>query len=460
MVLQRLVGNIPFRWIFYWLVLPNLAVIAMWPIGGPPMSQPLMLSGLLGLALSQLPWRPVKIAGVAALTLTILAFYICRVFSIPLLDFALFRQFLSDVRPMQSPEYLVAGVLMTGVVALAVWRAPRVPRFSTPLSYMIAVLAIMGLMITDSKVTANSANHFAVDPRSIQKDSAVAQVGLSPEKDRPHHVLVILVEALGQPAAPEEQAMLDADWDRPEWRARYDVQRGVSRYWGPTIYGEMRELCGYWDHYSTVDFAKADCLPEKFLNAGYETTAIHSFFGNMFERNKWYPKLHFQNTEFAETLKPQHVRTCGGVFPGACDSDVAPIIGRRLAEAKKPQFVYWLTLNSHLPITADVAQNTAACRIGPAQWRDDFPALCRLYQLHHELANAVSSMIMAPGMPPTDILIVGDHRPPFFDRASRKRFQPNRVPWIYLRARDGGAPDMQKPAPSGTGSAKATIAAR
>ena len=42
---------------------------------------------------------------------------------------------------------------------------------------------------------------------------------------------------------------------------------------------------------------------------------------------------------------------------------------------------------------------------------------------------------MAPDFPPTDILIIGDHRPPLFDRGSLAKFDPVHVPWIYLQAR-------------------------
>ena len=33
----------------------------------------------------------------------------------------------------------------------------------------------------------------------------------------------------------------------------------------------------------------------------------------------------------------------------------------------------------------------------------------------------------------TDILIVGDHMPPYFDRHDRSQFAPDRVPWLLLK---------------------------
>ena len=62
-----------------------------------------------------------------------------------------------------------------------------------------------------------------------------------------------------------------------------------------------------------------------------------------------------------------------------------------------------------------------------------------MFELHHALANRIDQIVMAPNLPPVDILIVGDHRPPLFDSDANARFDQDRVPWIYLRARDRSA---------------------
>ena len=97
-------------------------------------------------------------------------------------------------------------------------------------------------------------------------------------------------------------------------------------------------------------------------------------------------------------------------IPRRCDAAVPAIIGRNLTGANKPQFVYWLTLNTHVPVVSDTAMGTAHCTTGSKQWRTDFPALCRLFQLHSILGDRISDMVMAPDLPPTDILIVGEQQ--------------------------------------------------
>ena len=47
-------SDIPWRWIVFWLVLPNLAVVLLWPFIGVPMQGGLAISGILALLASQL----------------------------------------------------------------------------------------------------------------------------------------------------------------------------------------------------------------------------------------------------------------------------------------------------------------------------------------------------------------------------------------------------------------------
>ena len=199
----------------------------------------------------------------------------------------------------------------------------------------------------------------------------------------------------------------------------------------------MRELCGQWNNYTTFDFAAGGCLPQRMKQAGYQTTAMHAFDGGFFERNEWWQRLGFDREMFGDRLEQVGVRHCGGVFPGACDTDVPALIGAQIKQAAKPQFIYWLTLNSHLPVLPDPSLGTENCGKDMARFNSLPRSLCRLFHVHHRLADAISRMAMDPTLPPTDILIVGDHMPPYFDRGLRSGFDLEHVPWVLLRARDG-----------------------
>lgn len=432
----------PFRWAIFWLLVPNLVIVLMWPVGGPPMRLPLLIFGCLALAISQLPSRIARTAALAGLTLWQFVIYLASMFSIPTLNFGMLFQFLLDIRPLRAPEYVMGGLVFLVVFLVAVVRAPKVARFDHWIHYGWAILTVLTFANVDQFVTQRSSASYSTHAHA-PFSSAVRQANLAPDPVARRHVVVIVVEALGLPTAPEEKRLFDAAWHRAEWGRRYDLRFGSTPFFGSTTSGELRELCGQWSDHVRFDFDHAHCLPERFRKAGYATTAIHTFSGGLFDRAQWYPKLAFDRVEFAPELLNHGAHSCDGVFPGACDQDIPAIIGRRLANAQGPQFIYWLTLNSHLPITADEG---GECAVGTPAWNENFPRVCRMFQKHRQLADAIDRMIMAPGFPPTDILIVGDHKPPFFDRGSRAHFDATHVPWIYLRARQplsaplGGGP--------------------
>jgi hypothetical protein len=427
----QLFQRFPFRWTIFWLLIPNFVIILMWPVGGPPMRAPLLIFGALALMISQVPSRIARTAALAVLMLWHFVIYLASMFSIPTLNFGMFLQFLSDIRPLRAPEYVMGGIVFLATLVTAVVGAPKVARFDHFFQFGWAILGVLVFANADQLVTSRSSASYQTQAHA-PFSSAVRQANLAPEPAAQRHVVVIVVEALGLPTAPEEKRLFEAAWHRPEWGRRYELRFGNTPFFGSTTSGELRELCGQWSDHVRFDFDHAHCLPKRFRKAGYVTTAMHSFAGALFDRARWYPKLGFDRIEFAQDLFRQGAARCDGVFPGACDTDVPAIIGRRLASARDSQFIYWLTLNSHLPV---MAEKDGRCAVGAPAWNENFPRVCRMFQKHRQLADAIDRMVMSPGLPPTDILIVGDHKPPFFDRGSRARFDATHVPWIYLRAR-------------------------
>ncbi len=435
MAAQGLGRFIPWQWVLYWLVTPNLLIMAMWPIGGPSMDQQLLLFGLLAMVISQLPWIWPKRFLLLAMMCLIMAFYLCVAFNLPIWAIRHLPEFMGEVKAWRDPLYLGGGLAFLALVVFVLRRAPAVPRFASIGPMLVAFASVFGLSLLDNAATASTSDSYHAQPGVNDPFHAATDVaGLhNPPADR-RHLIVVLVEAMGQPAADAERGIFDAGWNRPGWRARYDVEHGSIPYYGSTTSAELRELCGQWGDFTQFDFAHADCLPRRYKAAGYETTAMHSFVGNFFQREQWYPQM-FDHAEFAPDLIGQGVKSCGGMFPGACDSDVPRMLAARLKQADKPQLIYWLTLNSHMPVVADASLQTATCPIGTEQWRTEFPQICRVMLVQQHLADAIDALAMDPDLPPTDILIVGDHMPPYFQRASRVRFNGSQVPWIMLRSK-------------------------
>jgi hypothetical protein len=430
----------PGRWAVFWLLLPNLTVMLMWFIGGPPMTPALALFGLAALVLAQFPWTWPKRLALAGMIGQLTYYYVCALFNLDTKNIAMLPGFLREVRPMRSPEYVLAAACFLAATVISLVWAPRVRRFRTPMSYLLGFCVLFAFVAVDFAATASTrGSYHSAPPAGAAYSSATKEAGVAMPAAAKHNLVVVVVESLGVPLAATPRAMFEADWNRPAWRARYDVRQGTIPYFGATTNGEVRELCERWGNYYDTDFTRANCLPARYSAAGYETTGIHGFAGWFFDRQRWYPQLGFQHSLFEDDLLAAGAGKCPGVFSGACDTAVPAIVLARLKRATKPQFVYWMTLNTHLPVLADSSLKSDWCDRFEVDWSTGNAQACRLFVLHHELADAIDALAMDPHLPPTDFVVVGDHMPPFLDRGARGMFDNARVPWLYLRSRDPGA---------------------
>jgi hypothetical protein len=345
----------------------------------------------------------------------------------------------ADIQPAVSPEYVAGALLIGACLAAGLWLLKSDAAF-TELRFVFAafmtIIALTALDFVASKDTMGSYTRLA--PEGAPFTSATKQAGLLQLADGKTNIMVIIVEALGLPRDPQMRSKLERIWVRPEIAQRFDVSHGATAFYGSTTSGEMRELCGRWADYRDIERPQAGCLPAVLASKGYRTTSYHAFTSRFFDRKHWYPLIGIQNSHFQEELESQGASFCPNVFAGACDRDVPRIIGKQLQDRSHPQFIYWLTLNSHLPVIEDAKLGTTNCRQLGGSADANFPLICRMYSVWNDTAAALAEMVSQPGFPPTDILIVGDHMPPFTHQKSRLQFDPEHVPWILLKHREAG----------------------
>jgi phosphoglycerol transferase MdoB-like AlkP superfamily enzyme len=151
----------------------------------------------------------------------------------------------------------------------------------------------------------------------------------------------------------------------------------------------------------------------------------------MFDRNHWYPRLGFTDSLFLEDLnKHPEIHDCRGFFEGACDADIARFVHSILLHHRdRPQFVYWVTLNSHLPLppSVGVGQNLDCSANGIAD-----VDVCLWARLIFNVNDAIAQIASDPAIGPTEFLVVGDHGPPFWRTARRSLFSQTHVPYFRL----------------------------
>jgi phosphoglycerol transferase MdoB-like AlkP superfamily enzyme len=218
------------------------------------------------------------------------------------------------------------------------------------------------------------------------------------------------------------------------------VTAGRIPFFGPTFHGELRELCGirisndieYW-HFGNNTLP--ECLPAYLHGHGYETTALHGYTGAFYERYDWYPALGFDSVLFDEELSHRGVTAlCGSsLFRGLCDASVLDYMKTILAKGTddKPQFVYWMTLNTHLPADESVAADSKL-DCGRYNTTRKFSEVCTHTRALYKVLSKIVEAASDPSVFPARFIIVGDHGPPFMNSQIFPFFDMGNVPFIQL----------------------------
>lgn len=426
------------NWALVWVVLVNLPFVALWPVGAPPRGWAIMIAAMIGLIVK--PARPVVrfIAFCVVLTGCVLQL-VSGMFSLGPRSLLYSLQFMAELDPGHSREYVGAGALVL-IILCAAWMLLRRPaNFTRPIWIVSAGALFLGVAFVDDRIAADVRGHynrFASADTPFQ--SATQESGFVSAARGDRHLVLVMVESLGQPQGnPAMAKRLFASYLTPAVQARYAVTRGTSPYYQSTTSGELRELCGRWgDFPELLEAEDSRCLPSRLKARGYDTVAMHSFTSAMFERATWYPNAGFAEWHFMDDLLKQGGKQCGGVFPGICDRYVPAMLAERLKHAARPTFLYWLTVNTHLPIPEGQNLQDEHCERFAPELAARWPQICRQFMVWHQLDTAMVREIMADDFPDADILLVGDHMPPYFDRNHRMQFDPAHVPWLLLRRRN------------------------
>jgi hypothetical protein len=250
------------------------------------------------------------------------------------------------------------------------------------------------------------------------------------------NVVLVLVESWGLPLDPHLARALTTPYDDPRVSSKFQVSYGTVPFTGLTLPGEARELC-----HSTLGFGilrasgetARQCMPAYFHARGYQNFAIHGYVGQMYNRNTLYPNLGFDRVWFGPDLRKLGLPDCRGAFPGICDTSIASWIGTSILDEDQgnPRFIYWVTLNSHLPIPESPdLQEDGVCTTQPAL--ENSKTLCSWFRLVHAVHQAVQQIAVSPTARPTVFLLVGDHAPPFGEPQLRGMFSESEVPYVLL----------------------------
>ncbi|MGP9811340.1 sulfatase-like hydrolase/transferase [Rhodopseudomonas sp. NSM] len=424
------------------LLIPNLlsllTMTSLVDIGLPPRTEAILLyASVAALA------RSVPFALIVPLFVVVLGFDIVRtlslMFGVAPVEFLAAIDRAQRIQFFASPLYaaLIIAIAITSVAALScLRRRAALAGASVPALFVLTA----GFAALDFVGNVSPHYHFGATMGRDQPVRSAADVsGFAAAAGADgRNVLVVMVESLGFLRDPAARAKVAAPLYDPAVTGDYAVTAGHAGYFGSTTSGEMRELCNtrmFYQDYVATD--TSGCLPNRLARRGYVTVAVHGFAGGMFEREQWYPTIGFDRALFGDDLIRTTGRACGGAFRGACDADLAPLIAaasRAPAAGDKPRFIYWLTLNSHVPVApAEAAADFHCGDDGGEFGRVD---VCRMAELWRDVFDVTARLARDPAMGRPEILIVGDHAPPLWSKRGRAQFEPGRVAWYRLQPRD------------------------
>jgi phosphoglycerol transferase MdoB-like AlkP superfamily enzyme len=265
--------------------------------------------------------------------------------------------------------------------------------------------------------------------------SALAQAMAEVPAGSKPDVVLVLTESWGLANDDRVNQAQMQPYRNPAIDNLYRVQTGSVQFAGGTTSGETRELCGDSQGLSSLsapDAYFAGCWPARLKSAGYRTLAVHGYAPGMFRRWEWYQRFGFEDRAFLPDLRQDEAAMCYGAFPGICDADAAQWIAGRLLTHRdgRPDFVHWVTLNSHLPVP--LLGNNYPLQQCAAVGIDRQRSLCNWFALVLRVHESVASLALRPGLRPTVFVIVGDHAPPFIREDTRNQFSQTLVPFVVL----------------------------
>lgn len=428
------------NWALVWLILSNACFMTLWAVGAPPRKPEILAAGVVGLIVRGRPLWLQYTAFCAVIIYSTLGF-IAGLFNLSILSLLHSIQFFMEINPSNSVEYILAGGAMLLTLVAAFFALRRDTDFTGAKWLLVSIALIFGLAKVDNLMGKGMRGHYKRAPvEGAFFESAATKSDFFARADGHRNLVMVIVESLGAPHDNAEiSRKLFALYNDPKVTDLYDIETGTNLYYYSTTSGEVRELCGRWgDYYDLLETKDDSCQPAALGRKGYVTKAMHSFDGNFFERKTWYPNIGFQESQFAKDILARGTGKCGGVFPGVCDRDVPKLITEELKKTDKPQFIYWLTVNTHLPVPPGSNLEVENCeKVSPTLARD-FPMICRQFAIFDAVDRALVSEITAEDFPESDILIVGDHMPPYFDRHHRSQFDPEHVPFIHLKRKSAG----------------------
>ncbi len=176
---------------------------------------------------------------------------------------------------------------------------------------------------------------------------------------------------------------------------------------GSTVTAEFRELCGIkYNNYYKIheDFI---CAPKIFNELGYSTLAAHPHIGGYFNRKVWWKEIGFKETYFMNIISNKDLKKCYGTYKSYCDNEYFPRMLKKAISTKKPFFLYYLSVEAHLPVKTLREEDYIDCISKVKRDR----SFCGNLLVNKSLIETIVQVIIDLEIEDTDFYLIGDHVP-------------------------------------------------
>jgi len=268
----------------------------------------------------------------------------------------------------------------------------------------------------------------------LPTESASAMAAASLRSGARTNFVLVLVESWGEATDAGLRRALLEPFGAPGLQQRYRISTGTMPFHGPTGAGILRELCGvrtavFGTPMAAVASDFAQCLPARLERQGYETLGVDSAASFWPGGQNWYSQFGIERIVNFNDLHAMGLSTVtAGPFRGIDDAQVAGQLPGLLASSQRPVFLYFLTVNAHLPVHFPVPEDARADCSATAVTRASAQA-CGWFRIERRTLAAVAGA--AANLPKSVMVVVGDHAPPLVD-AARTGFSQAVVPYVVL----------------------------
>lgn len=448
------------------LILPNIIflIVAYWTATSRPL---INIDYLIATFLLFTPWRFVRFIGL--LTLIVALFFdslmlLVQIF--PFMDFAAIRylsSFIGLAPNLYKFVFLFFLLILVVVVVIIQHLSFKIDQriqaiFINSILIIIALFFMQTrIMYAEFRAILGRDNYFIAHSQiglyqEVRKDAFWSDSAVTPKMEplknqknsaryylsRPNSekILYIIAESWGSLKNNEVDKQIVQNIMNQKNDLQF-IKTGSFYTMGATVAGELRELCSMelmnngFAFSSLNSSAFSKCLPNQLSRKNYKTIALHGANGVLYDRKDWYKNAGFQDVLFGENFIG--LQRCKA-FNGICDENLFNVVRNKFRENSNGKlFFYWMTLTSHSPyVEKDIYNRRINCEKFAINSNGE---MCRNINLHAQFFDGLAKLIQKPEMKGVEVVVVGDHQPPFFTQ-DFKYVNPLTVSYLHLKVKN------------------------